>query len=67
MFCKKQTWPEIITPQKAKLGPDNNTTTYVYIYIDCEVIRVDKFGLSGFKREAKQVLLFRELIFSLFL
>ena len=24
---------QIITPQKAKLGPDNNTTAYIYIYI----------------------------------
>ena len=27
---------QIITPQKAKLGPDNNTTAYIYIYIMLE-------------------------------
>ena len=33
MFCKKANLAQIITPQKAKLGPDNNATA-----ICCEVI-----------------------------
>ena len=33
VFCEKTNLAQIITPQKAKLGPDNNTTAYIYIYI----------------------------------
>ena len=25
---------QAITPQKARLGPDNNSTTYIYLYIE---------------------------------
>ena len=28
---------QIITPQKAKLCPDNNTTAYIYIEIEIEI------------------------------
>ena len=33
VFGKKANLAQIIIPQKAKLGPDNNTTAYIYIYI----------------------------------
>ena len=31
-FYAKTNLYQIMTPQKAKLGPDNNTTAYIYIY-----------------------------------
>ena len=33
MFKKKTNLDQIITPEKAKLGPDNNSTACIYIYI----------------------------------
>ena len=34
---------QIMTPQKAKLGPDNDTTAciYIYIYIQGVALRID--------------------------
>ena len=29
----KKNMDQIITPERAKLGPENNTTAYIYIYI----------------------------------
>ena len=52
MFCDKQCFvkanlAQIITPQKTKLGSDNNTTAniYIYIYICCRVKTLSKNGL----------------------
>ena len=30
---KKKNLNQIVTPQEAKLGPDNNSTTYVCMYV----------------------------------
>ena len=35
---------QLVTIKKAKLGPGNNFTAYIYIYICCEVIIWAKFG-----------------------
>ena len=41
---------QIITPQKAKLGPDNNSTPYIYIYVHSYIyIYLFKANLSQFK------------------
>ena len=42
-MCPLQNLTQIITPQMAKLGPDHNTTTYIYIDIHIYVVKL----LSG--------------------
>ena len=40
---------QIITPQKAKLGPDNNTTAYIYIYTHTGDFPIGKRGFEKHK------------------
>ena len=44
---KKTNLAQIITLQMAKLGPENNSTAYIYIYICCKVKKWSK--IWGFK------------------
>ena len=45
MFCKKANLAQIITPQKAKLGPDNNTTAFICIHIHIHYYRASSKAL----------------------